>query len=72
MTGTGLPAMVEAVAPLCGPATRILALKGKWPKAEIEALPPAWQAETVPLSVPGLEEERCLIVLSAAYPSARH
>ena len=67
-----LPALVRAVEPLCGPDTRILALKGKWPKAELEALPDSWQAETVPLSVPGLTEERCLVILSAGSPSARH
>ncbi len=67
-----LPALVRAVEPLCGPGTRILALKGKWPQAELEALPDPWQAETVPLSVPGLTEERCLVILSAGSPSARH
>ncbi len=66
-----LPALVGAVAPLCGPDTRILALKGKWPKAELDALPPGWQAETIPLEVPGLAEDRCLIILSAARPSRR-
>ena len=67
-----LPALVRAVEPLCGPGTRILALKGRWPKAELEALPAPWQAETLPLSVPGLTEERCLVILSAGSPSARH
>ncbi|MGC8517214.1 MAG: 16S rRNA (guanine(527)-N(7))-methyltransferase RsmG [Steroidobacteraceae bacterium] len=67
-----LPGLVSAVEPLCGPGTRILALKGKRPKAELEALPHDWQAETVPLSVPGLAEERCLVILSAGPPSARH
>ena len=67
-----LPTLVRAVEPLCGPGTRILALKGKWPQAELEALPDPWQAETVPLSVPGLTEERCLVILSAGSPSARH
>ena len=60
-----LPSLVTAVAPLCGPRTHILALKGKWPKAEIDALPPLWRVESLPLSVPGLAEDRCLIVLSA-------
>ena len=64
-----LPALIGAVAPLCGPHTRILALKGKWPKAELDALPPLWQAETIPLTVPGLAEDRCLIVLSAPHSS---
>ncbi len=67
-----LPGLVSAVEPLCGPGTRILALKGKWPKAELEALPGDWQAETVPLSVPGLAQERCLVILSAGSPSVRH
>ena len=67
-----LPGLVSAVEPLCGPGTRILALKGKWPKAELEALPGGWQAETVPLQVPGLAEERCLVILSAGSPSVRH
>ncbi len=66
-----LPALIGLAAPLCGPATRILALKGKWPKAELDALPPGWQAETIPLAVPGLAEDRCLIILSAAGPSGR-
>ena len=65
-----LPQLVRTVTPLCGPGTRVLALKGKWPQAELEALPPGWQAETFALTVPGLAEERCLIVLSAAHRSA--
>lgn len=67
-----LPALLRAVAPLCGPHTRILALKGKWPKAELDALPVGWQVETIPLTVPQLGEDRCLIVLSAAPLSPRH
>ncbi len=60
-----LPALAAAVAPLCGPDTHVLALKGKWPQAEIDALPPLWQVESFPLAVPGLAESRCLIVLRA-------
>ena len=67
-----LPELVAAVAPLCGPATRILALKGKWPKAELDGLPAGWQAETIALEVPGPAADRCLIVLSAARPSGPH
>ncbi len=59
-----LPELLEAVAPLCGSGTRVLALKGKWPQAELDALPPLWRiAESHPLIVPGLAEARCLIVL---------
>jgi hypothetical protein len=39
-------------------------MKGKWPTNELDALPPAWRvAESHTLTVPGLAEARCLIVL---------
>ena len=63
-----LPAMLERIAPLCGPRTRVLALKGKWPAQEIAALPAGWRVESHPLSVPGLHEERCLILLTPGAP----
>jgi 16S rRNA (guanine527-N7)-methyltransferase len=60
-----LPQLLEAVAPLCGSDTRVLAMKGKWPQAELEALPPRWRvADSHTLTVPGLAEARCLIVLT--------
>jgi 16S rRNA (guanine527-N7)-methyltransferase len=59
-----LPELLERVAPLCGSETRVLAMKGKWPQAELDALPPRWRvAESHDLTVPGLAEARCLIVL---------
>ena len=59
-----LPELLEAVAPLCGSETRVLAMKGKWPQGELDALPPLWRvAESHELTVPGLAEARCLIVL---------
>ena len=59
-----LPDLLEAVAPLCGSETRVLAMKGKWPTSELEALPRLWRvAESHELAVPGLAEARCLIVL---------
>jgi 16S rRNA (guanine527-N7)-methyltransferase len=59
-----LPELLQTVAPLCGSETRVLAMKGKWPQAELDALPPRWQvADSHTLTVPGLEEARCLIVL---------
>lgn len=61
-----LPQLLAAVAPLCGSDTRVLAMKGKWPQAELDALPPGWRvAESHTLTVPGLAEARCLIVLVA-------
>jgi 16S rRNA (guanine527-N7)-methyltransferase len=62
-----LPEMVLNVAPLCGPHTRILAMKGKWPQNEIDALPPGWKHErSHELSVPGLGESRCVVLLELA------
>jgi len=59
-----LPQLLRAVAPLCGPDTRVLAMKGKWPQAELDALPREWRvAGSHTLTVPGLPEARCLIVL---------
>jgi len=59
-----LSELLEVVAPLCGSETRVLAMKGKWPHGELDALPPRWRvADSHTLSVPGLAEARCLIVL---------
>ena len=58
-----LPQLLEWVAPLCGPTTRVLAMKGRLPDGEIAAVPPSWVIEqTLPLAVPGLNEERHLII----------
>jgi 16S rRNA (guanine527-N7)-methyltransferase len=60
-----LPRLLETVAPLCGPRTRVLAMKGKWPEAELAALPAAWRVSgSRALAVPGLNAARCVIVLS--------
>ena len=70
-----LPQMLERITPLCGPSTRVLAMKGKWPAQELATVPAGWQAQAHPLSIPGLDEERCLIILTvpgapAALPEA--
>ena len=58
-----LPQLLEWVAPLCGPQTRVLAMKGRLPDEEITAVAPPWVIEqTVPLQVPGLNEERHLVI----------
>ena len=42
----------------------LYAMKGMLPQAEIAALPAGWQREAAhPLTVPGLDAERCLLVL---------
>lgn len=60
-----LPELLAAVAPLCGSDTQVLAMKGKWPQAELDAMPPSWRmADSHTLTVPGVPEARCLIVLT--------
>ncbi len=60
-----LPELVAQIDPLCGSQTRVLAMKGKWPQAEIDGLPAPWQQPGGrELTVPGLNESRCLVVLS--------
>jgi 16S rRNA (guanine527-N7)-methyltransferase len=58
-----LPQTLEWVAPLCGPGTRVLAMKGRLPEVEIAGVLPPWVVqEIVPLRVPGLNEERHLLI----------
>jgi 16S rRNA (guanine527-N7)-methyltransferase len=60
-----LPEMLEKVAPLCGPKTHVLAMKGKWPREEIAAVPVGWRVvHSRDLVIPGLKEARCVIVLT--------
>ncbi|HVN43743.1 MAG TPA: 16S rRNA (guanine(527)-N(7))-methyltransferase RsmG [Steroidobacteraceae bacterium] len=60
-----LPQLLAQVAPICGPATQVLAMKGKWPAGELAALQPPWRVvRSRELHVPGLDAARCLIVLA--------
>ena len=53
---------VRVAGHLAGRGGRLLAMKGKTPEAEIEALPPGWKVIAVhPVAVPGLDAERCLV-----------
>ena len=59
-----LPELLKLVSPLCGPQTRVLAMKGKRPEDELAGVPSAWRVlEVRPLNVPGLNEERHLVTL---------
>lgn len=59
-----LPTLVEWVAPLCSPHTRVLAMKGRALEHERAGLPPGWVIERdEPVEVPGLDEERRVVVL---------
>jgi 16S rRNA (guanine527-N7)-methyltransferase len=58
-----LPDLLKLVAPLCGPETRVLAMKGKRPDDELAAVPPEWRVlEVHALHVPGLGEDRHLVI----------
>lgn len=69
-----LPELLALLAPLCGPKTRVLAMKGRWPGEELERLPAPWRsAGSRTLKVPGLDAERCVLILTpdaAATPSS--
>ena len=60
-----LVSFVDAARHLAGPATRLLAMKGRYPEAELGDLPDdvrVVSAENV--RVPGLQEERHLVIMS--------
>ena len=60
-----LPEMLEKVMPLCGPQSHVLAMKGKWPREEVAAIPQGWRvAHSRDLIIPGLKEARCAIVVT--------
>jgi 16S rRNA (guanine527-N7)-methyltransferase len=62
-----LAELVKLVQPLCGPATRVLALKGPRADEEIAALGRGWRVESVSdLVVPGLDGTRKLVTLRPA------
>lgn len=62
-----LPELLRLVAPLCGPETRVLAMKGKRPDDELAGVSNEWRVlEVKSLHVPGLNEERHLITLQRA------
>jgi 16S rRNA (guanine527-N7)-methyltransferase len=59
-----LPDLLASVAGLCGPATRVLALKGRYPADEIAQLPPGWRLQqSRSLTIPGLGAERHILRL---------
>jgi 16S rRNA (guanine527-N7)-methyltransferase len=67
-----LPKLAGLARPLSRPGTRLLALKGKRPTAELAAIPSDWELLGVrELRVPGLEAERCLVTLSARLGAPR-
>ncbi len=69
-----LPQLLRQAGPLCARDGQVLAMKGKWPARELTTLPPPWRlAGGRELTVPGLAEARCVLVLrqdAAAAPSS--
>lgn len=64
---SSLSDFAKLVRPLMGVSTRLLAMKGAIPHAELEELPAWVNVEAVePLSVPYLQAERHLVIMSLA------
>ncbi|MFI4913711.1 MAG: 16S rRNA (guanine(527)-N(7))-methyltransferase RsmG [Steroidobacterales bacterium] len=64
-----LPRLLATVAGLCGPSSRVVALKGRFPREEIALLPRGWRVtQTRTVAVPGLGAERHLLTI---VPDAR-
>lgn len=59
-----IPELLRVVAGLCGPGTRVIAMKGRRPDDEIAAIGADWRLVGVePVTVPQLGEERHLILI---------
>lgn len=53
--------------PACAPGGRLLAMKGVYPKQELEDIPAGFRLLAVhPLHVPGLDAERCVVEIEKA------
>ena len=60
-----LAQFVRVAGHLAGRGGRLLAMKGKVPEDEIQALPAGWKLLAVhPVAVPGLDAERCVVELA--------
>lgn len=60
-----LPQLVRWAAPGLAPGGRLVALKGQpsAARSEIEALPPGWRSRVNPVTLPGPDAERCIVIL---------
>lgn len=67
-----LPQLLESVRGLCGPATRVVAMKGRDPLPELSAMPHGWRLEgSRVVRIPGLPGERHILRLVPDAPAAR-
>ncbi len=56
--------LLASVQALCGPATRVIALKGRYPHDELAELPRGWRLESArAVQIPGLTAERHILRL---------
>ena len=63
-----LPRLLSFIEPVCGPLTKVVAMKGRWPPTagsdDFGPYPPGWRLEVARrVDVPGLDAERHLLVL---------
>jgi 16S rRNA (guanine527-N7)-methyltransferase len=57
-----LPDLLDSVRGMCGPATRVLALKGRYPEDELAQLPRGWRlTASHARHIPGLDAERHIL-----------
>ena len=64
-----LPELLEKVVGLCGPETRVLAMKGEPSQEELGAVGARWRILGIPrLTVPGVGESRHLVILQPQRP----
>ena len=56
---------VRVAGHLCAPGGRLLAMKGQYPREELDDLPRGWRAVGIhPVAVPGLDAERHIVELA--------
>ncbi len=56
--------MLACCEKVIGPETQVLAMKGRYPRDELEALPQAFRVcDIVPLNVPGMDSQRHLVCI---------
>ena len=64
---TDLRGFVQRCAGLVAADGRLVAMKGRYPEAELAAIPAGWQATAVePVQVPGIDARRHIVVLERA------